>query len=129
MYLIICIGLFILSVLFVLAVSMPRAEASGDHDHCGHGKHSECVPPPDPEPTPDPGPVVHKKDTFTGKDFLLSAVHGCGSVSLYQGIWNKRWRWPYQWCLDPLRPPRKTTAADDRVTPDNIQNRYIIEAR
>lgn len=69
-----------------------------------------------------------KKDRLTGEDYAksvgITAVVGCGLYAGYQGLGNKRWRWPIQWCTDFLR--KEVRATDDgRVTPDNLSDRPI----
>lgn len=105
------IPLWAFVLMFTFVLFMSNAYASGGHDHCGHGNHPECAPSPEPEPTPDPGPVVVNKkgDAFTGKNFGVSILIGCGVTSVYQGFANSRWRWPYQWCLDLFKAAPPTT--------------------
>jgi len=69
-----------------------------------------------------------KKDRLTFEDYAksvgITAVVGCGLYAGYQGLENKRWRWPIQWCTDFLR--KEARAADNgRVTPDNLSDRPI----
>ena len=100
MSIIITIGVFIVAVLFVLAISAP-ARASGDH--C----HHDCDEP-GPEPTPNPGPVVvHKKKVMVSIPALLFGV--AGGVCIYKRFWIN----------DPCigKPAYKTSAADDQVVP------------
>jgi len=109
MTLIISIGLFLLAVIAVLAVSTPPAKACGRE--CDHDDHQKAS-------------IIHQDNL--GKGIAIGALATCGIRLAYTRATEKRWTWCGEDKPEPLPDPGPVV----KVTPDNLQdNRYLIEGK
>lgn len=73
-------------------------------------------------PTDTQGPAVLYKSgdntEATAKGLGLGALLTCAGISLYQGLNNGRWYWPYEWCLGLVPDPQPAQVFDPPPAPE-----------
>lgn len=110
------VALWFVVMVALALIGMSNAKAS---ESCRH--HDKCD-----KPAPVTQVTIVEKDRFTGEDFLKSAgilaISGCGITSIYQGVVNDRWRWPYEWCLSPLLEKNIERSGGSSMVPSNAND-------
>lgn len=110
----IVLGLLGIALLFL---SEAKATGSCRTHHCDEGQKS----------SPTIMSVVKDDD---GAKATLNAVGGtillgCAGISGYQGLFNQRWNWPYEWCFGLVERKPGKAEDDARVTPSNLSDKPI----